>query len=269
MLELSLKHVQEGEEKARERYDDIKNRIKSWSKAKKSRRLKYAKWINTMKSTTSRYWGKEIPRINEKVEKLHTKFVKSEEEVKCLLQLKEKEQWARAMAKGSGPSRKRLKIEVPIYGEVQVDEDEKNAASLPPKFTLFKKLLMEEIKVQRDICNTKIRWNRKGQLVDEKGDVIWDPEDPQTDEEVVLQNNQNEVYDPITKTIDFRKLKATLIKNNPRVKMPKPRPAIEEAQILTRRTMTQAIATDFIALQKEYTNLTTSEKRGLRLGGLW
>ena len=28
--------------------------------------------------------------------------------------------------------------------------------------------------------------------------------------------------------------------------------------------MTQAIATDFIALQKEYTNLTTSEKRGLR-----
>ena len=85
----------------------------------------------------SRYWGKEIPRINEKVEKLHTKFVKSEEEVKCLLQLKEKEQWARAMVKGSGPSRKRLKIEFPIYGEVQVDEDEKNAASLPPKLTLF------------------------------------------------------------------------------------------------------------------------------------
>ena len=28
--------------------------------------------------------------------------------------------------------------------------------------------------------------------------------------------------------------------------------------------MAQAIATDFIALQKEYTNLTTSEKRGLR-----
>ena len=80
----------------------------------------------------------------------------------------------------------------------------------------------------------------------------------------MLQNNQNEVYDPFTQTIDFRKLKATLSKNNPRVKMPKPRPAIEEAQILTRRTMAQAIATDFIASQKEYTNLTTSEKRGLR-----
>ena len=101
MLELSLKHVQEGEEKARERYDDVKNRIKSWSKAKKSRRLKYAKWINTMKSTMSRYLGKEIPRINEKVEKLHTKIVKSEEEVKCLSQLKEEERCARAVAKGS------------------------------------------------------------------------------------------------------------------------------------------------------------------------
>ena len=83
--------------------------------------------------------------------------------------------------------------------------------------------------------------------MDDKGDLIWDPDDPQTDEEVVLQNNQNGVYDPITKTIDFTMLKATLIKNNPRVKMPTPRPAIEEAQILTRRTMAQAIATDFIA----------------------
>ena len=46
--------------------------------------------------------------------------------------------------------------------------------------------------------------------------------------------------------------------------MLKPRPAIEEAQILTRRTMAYAIATDFIASQKEYTNLTKSEKRGLR-----
>ena len=54
MLELSLKHVQEEEEKARERYDDVNNRIKSWSKAKQSRRLKCAKWINTIKSTTSR-----------------------------------------------------------------------------------------------------------------------------------------------------------------------------------------------------------------------
>ena len=88
------------------------------------------------------------------------------------------------MAKGSGPNRKRIKIEVPVYVEVKVDEDEKNAASLPPKFTLFKKLLMDEIKVQGDICDTKIRGNRKGQRVDEKGDMIWDPEDPQTDEEV-------------------------------------------------------------------------------------
>merc|ERR1711954_1791 len=161
------------EKRRQEKYDDVKNMIKSWSKAKKSKRLKYSKWINTMKSTMSRYWGKEIPRINEKVEKLHTKFVKYEDDIKYLLQLKEKEQWARAMVKGSGPSRKRLKIEVPIYGEVQVDKDEKNAASLPPKFTLIKKLLMEEIKVERTICNTKIRWNRKGQLVDEKGGVIW------------------------------------------------------------------------------------------------
>ena len=91
-----------------------------------------------MKSSTSRYWGRKIPRINQKVEKLHMKSVKSEEEVKSLLQLKEKEQWARAMAKGSGPNRKRIKIEVPIYGEVKVDEDKKNAASLPPNFTLFR-----------------------------------------------------------------------------------------------------------------------------------
>ena len=58
-------------------------------------------------------------------------------------------------------------------------------------------------------------------------------------------------------------MKAMLIKNNPTVKMPRARPSKEEAQVLTRRILAQATASDLISSQKEYINLTTSKKRGL------
>ena len=264
LLEVRLKHIREGEDKARTEYGEIKTRIKSWSKSKRSNRTKYSRWVTQVKEVVSRYWEKEIPKVKDKVESLHTKFIKTETEIRRLQAQREKEKWVKAMARGSGPNRVRLKPQVPIYGKVTVDQDELDAAGLPPKFTLFRKPQMDDIKIQGDICDTKIRWNRRGQLVDEEGNVVWDPQDPMSDEQVVLENNQNEIYDPITKKLDFRKLRATLIKNNPRVKMPRARPPLEEAQILTRRTMAHKLATEFIKSQKEYTNLTASEKRGLR-----
>ena len=120
----------------------------------------------------SRYWEKEIPKVKDKVESLHTKFIKTKTEIRRLQAQREKEKWVKAMARGSGPNRVRLKPQVPIYGKVTVDQDELDAAGLPPKFTLFRKPQMDDIKIQGDICDTKIRWNGRGQLVVEEGNVV-------------------------------------------------------------------------------------------------
>ena len=69
----------------------------------------------------SRYWEKEIPKVKDKVESLHTKFIKTETEIRRLQAQREKEKWVKAMARGSGPNRVRWKPQVPIYWKVTVD----------------------------------------------------------------------------------------------------------------------------------------------------
>ena len=119
---------------------------------------------------------------------------------------------------------------------------------------------IEEIKINGDISDAKSWWTRSGHLIDENGDIIWDPDDPMTNEEVLLMNNEQEIYNPDTKTIYFRKLRTTMVKNNPRVHMPKARPPAEEAKILTRRTLANQAASEYIHSQKQYSYLTASEK---------
>ena len=100
--------------------------------------------------------------------------------------------------------------------------------------------------------------------MDSKGHVIWDPDPPKTDEEIVNDHLEEEVFDPTTKTIDFRKIRPTNVKNNPKVIMPDPRPPVEEAHLLTRRTLAHLEASRFIQNMKVQCNLTPSEKRGIK-----
>ena len=122
--------------------------------------------------------------------------------------------------------RKRVIVEVPVYGRVALDPDEIAALSISPKFKLYPKVTLEEVQLQTQVMNAKIRWFRTGRDVDPKGEVIVEDEDFQekTPEQVVQEENHREVYDPESKTLDFRKLRATGVKNNPRVHLPGDRP---------------------------------------------
>ena len=72
------------------------------------------------------------------------------------------------------------------------------------------------------------------------------------------------MYDPEKGTLDFRKARATAIKSNPRVILPKARTPKEEAEMLSRQTRAEEITADYLKAvgDKEESNMTPGEYRG-------
>ena len=58
-----------------------------------------------------------------------------------------------------------------------------------------------------------------------------------TDADINEENGMREVYDPVTKSIDWRKQKVTDKRDNPRVYLPRPRPNVEELELNTKEYM--------------------------------
>merc|ERR1711954_282286 len=86
----------------------------------------------------------------------------------------------------------------------------------------------------------------------------------QTDEQILEDNFHREPYDHMSKTIDFRKVMPTDIKNNPRAMTGGNRPPKEEALLTTRNTLIEHNVLEYIASQPNLENLTKSERRGLK-----
>jgi hypothetical protein len=53
------------------------------------------------------------------------------------------------------------KQKVPIYGDVEIDEDEEAVLRLHPKFAMYSRMEMKIIDEEAEIACTKIRWNRR------------------------------------------------------------------------------------------------------------
>ena len=59
------------------------------------------------------------------------------------------------------------------------------------------------------------------------------------------EESHREIYNPEEGTLDFRKTRATDVKSNPRVKLPKHRTPKEEADLLSRQTRAGEITGDY------------------------
>ena len=46
----------------------------------------------------------------------------------------------------------------------------------------------------------------RDKLIDKEGDIIVEPEEAKTDAQVVMDNNDQEIYRPEDRSLDFRKL---------------------------------------------------------------
>ena len=141
------------------------------------------------------------------------------------------------MAKGSGENRRRLEIVIPVFGRVQLDMDEENVLKLNPKFKLFPKVVFNLIKKQTGIANHKARWDKLSRLWDKDGNEIVEELVKKTPEEKLADENHREVWDPDKNEIDFGKIRASDVKNNSKVMLPKARNMKEEAELAARANM--------------------------------
>ena len=64
--------------------------------------------------------------------------------------------------------------------------------------------------------------------------------------------------------MNFTRLRATDIKNNPRVQMPDPRPVKEEADLRYRGNVIDRVVKEYKKSNSKGMNLTPSESRGLK-----
>ena len=80
------------------------------------------------------------------------------------------EMWAHRVSEGRENNRPRIQVEVPIYGKMRpFDQDEINVMKLPPKWALFPKIQMEDIKIAYNCANTKSRYDRMNRDFDKEG----------------------------------------------------------------------------------------------------
>ena len=61
-----------------------------------------------------------------------------------------------------------------------------------------------------------------------------DPDESLDERQKIAEEECREVFDPVNGTVDMRKKRCTDIKTNPRVYLPKARPADEEAEFFVR-----------------------------------
>ena len=133
----------------------------------------------------------------------------------------------------SKPNRERIKVQIPIYGpQLKMDHDEEAALSLPPEFCVLEKLLMEDLRVEQAMGDTKARWDRRDMINNLQGNEIPDEEE-RTMEDLVAENEHLEVFNKTAKTFDARKLKAIKVKSNTKVYLPKGCHPREKAELKT------------------------------------
>ena len=233
-----------------------------WLEAKRGQRKEKEALVKMAEGTSKKNWvRRELKRMvdhysrvyersrekhEQKVEWLVSKYKKRERNIATKREREkekeEREEWIREMAKGHGDHI--LKEEqVPVYGEVNLDEDETAFARLPPKYITYPKIEEDTVQYERLLCNTKIRWSRKttGNLEEQRDAAREREEEKESEkskmEREIREESSREIYDPERKCLDFRKLRVTDMVNNPRVELPHPRPQRKERIMGAKETL--------------------------------
>ena len=202
------------ERETRINYKAAKQRIKSEAKSA-GKMSQFKKLVSRVGRLYRKIWSTGVQKVQEKVKWLEYKILGIESRGTSA---ESRSQWISRLSIGAAEDRKRYRCDIPLYGGVVVDQDEENAAKLGPKFTLYPKIKIENVKWASMCKDTKIRWGRKLRLIDKgSGDIIHEDLGQQTDEQILEDNVHREPYDHVSKTIDFRKVMPTDIKNNHRV----------------------------------------------------
>ena len=157
-------------------------------------------------------------------------------------------------------------VEINVVGTT-VDEDEYAFLILPPKYSIYKALDIEDFETAFEVCNAKIRYDRKK----EEDEKCGSEEELSEEEKKVIEEIEamsRVVYDPIEMSVNLGNRRVTDLKENCKVYLPKPLSPEEEAQLAIRKGK-------YMTIFKRYTeekcgkkgeqrlNLTFSQRKGL------
>ena len=208
-------------------------------------------------------------KYDEKLKHLKKKFKKTDESKlddvpKDLLDYEDLRIFSEKMFK----TIEKEEIEITCIGEVRLSKEEKEILRLQPKFALLKNLDEDDLEWDRELGFGKLRYELGRENDEELEDEI-----EMTEEEAQklesLENKTRQVFDPETKTFDFRKQRVTDIEDNVRVTLPKPLKPPDEAAIEMRREIYRKLEADYRREKcdkngKQPTNLTKTQEIGLK-----
>ena len=162
--------------------------------------------------------------------------------------------------------------EVLIIGDLTIDDDERNALKLPPKFSVMEDLMKGGIEFDQETAFAKIRMEIQRELDEDlQGD---DADEEDEDEEIRMKADEvmamaRQPYDPVGGVYDDRKRRVTDLRECSKVTLPKPLPPQYEAAIEMRRNAQQKIYEKYREKNcnkngEQKSNLTKSEKEGIK-----
>ena len=165
-----------------------------------------------------------------------------------------------------------------VIGKVEIDENEKEALKLHPKFAVRKKLDREQFQLDMECGFAKLRWEigkdveeqeNTGKKGENRGSVEERKETQSETEEMEEDTARGElVFDPETRTYDARKMKITNLRENTRITLPRPLKPIHEAMIEVRRKEYNRVFDEYRGKEskkrKRVSNLTEEESKGVK-----
>ena len=141
LISLKLEQCEREEREAKDQYRRVKNKL--WKMATtESQKRRHRRHVKKILEMTKKHWDKNKKKFTERVRRLVEKYKKGR--VK-----NEEEEWIEEVANASGDKRERIRVHVPIVGEIDFDCDEMSALSLPPEFAVYEKVCHEEILLQK------------------------------------------------------------------------------------------------------------------------
>ena len=163
--------------------------------------------------------------------------------------------------------------EVLVIGDLSIDEDERSALRLPPKFSIMEDLIKGGLEFDQETAFAKLRMELQRELDEDlqEGD---DEEPGEQDEDLKMKADEEmarsrQTYDPVEGIYDGRKQRVTDLKECSKVHLPKPLPPQYEAALEMRRNAQNKIYNKYVgencnAKGEQRSNLTKSEKAGIK-----
>ena len=136
---------------------------------------------------------------------------------------------------------------ITILRGLEVDDEERAAASLHPKFAILPRLSIEDFWQEMELGFAKLRYElsrEKGEKLDDEEEIELTEEEKEKYEEIEAKSRQ--FFDPEEQTFDYRKKRVTDLKENTRVTLPKPVEPSDEARIELRRGIYEEVFNKYI-----------------------